>query len=458
MAEDHATSAARIEQLERLMLELDLTCPAVYDLDVARQAREDAAGQPDGSAALLASLLVLATKSSLPDPDRLRTLVAEAGVPGVALLRETLRIPELVLLDPRLVYELAVRLLAACAPIAGASLWTVDETRQPRCVAALGDGTTPGGEAARELARRMLNGTPGPTEEGELAGVAAELLREPLAVVVVRPLLGAAGEARRCARETARALVPVLERETLMARNEAGERALSEAGERRMARLGYDLHDGPLQELLLLSADLALLREQLTIVLDGRRGKEQLAGRIDDLDARLLALERALRRLSNQSSAFSDRDFASALDELIEPFAARTAIVPTVMLRGDLESVSASQRIAVLSVVGEALSNIREHSCASAVGISISLHPDGLHASVRDDGRGFDVEHALMDSARRGRIGLAGMHERVRLLGGRCWLDSSPGGPTEIALVLPPWHTAASDSKRLSDPSSAATR
>jgi signal transduction histidine kinase len=234
----------------------------------------------------------------------------------------------------------------------------------------------------------------------------------------------------------------VLERETLLARNEAGARALSAAGERRIARLGYDLHDGPLQELLLLSEDLALLREQLTAVLDGRRGKEQLAGRIDDLDARLLALERALRSLSSQSSALSDRPFADALNELIEPFSNRTQIVPEVILQGDLESVSASQRIAVLSVVGEALSNIREHSRASEVGISVALLGEGLHASVRDDGRGFDVERELMDAARRGRIGLAGMHERVRLLGGRCRLDSRPGGPTEIALVLPPWRPA----------------
>jgi signal transduction histidine kinase len=457
MAEDQVTSAARIEQLERLMLELDLACPEGQDVGLAQQAREDASGRSDGAVALLASLLVLASKSSPPDPDRLRQLVAEAGVSGMALLRETLRTPELVLLDPSLVYEVAVRLLVACAPITGASLWTVGAAQQPRCAAAVGDGAS-GAGTAPELARRMLRGAHDPTGDGELVGVPAELACEPLAVVLVCPLPGAAREARRFARETARAVVPVLERETLLARNEAAERALSDAGERRIARLGYDLHDGPLQELLLLGEDLALLREQLAIVLDGRRGKEELAGRIDDLDARLLALERALRRLSSQSNAFSEGTFASALDELIETFVARTAIVPAVTLQGDLDSVSASQRIAVLSVVGEALSNIREHSSAGEVDISIALHPYGLHASVRDDGRGFDVERELMDSARRGRIGLAGMHERVHLLGGRCRLDSRPGGPTEIALVLPPWRPTASDSKAVSDPSSATAR
>ena len=420
------------------MRELDLVCPDADRLGVIAQARDDAfVLGDDAAAALAATLLVLCARSSLPDAGRLKRLVAETGIPGIALLRETLRTPELVMLDPALAYRMATLLLAGCAPVVEVSLWTVDENQQPRCSAAAGE---PVGE---ELARRMLRGALDSHDEGGLVATAAELAGEPLAVLVVRPAPGAAIQARSFAREATRALVPVLERETLLAHNEAGVRALSAAGERRIARLGYDLHDGPLQELLLLSEDLALLREQLTTVLDGRRGKEQLAGRIDDLDARLLALERALRSLSSQSSALSDRPFADVLNELIEPFSARTQIVPEVMLRGDLESVSASQRIAVLSVVGEALSNIREHSRASEVGISVALLGEGLHASVRDDGRGFDVERELMDAARRGRIGLAGMHERVRLLGGRCRLDSRPGGPTEIALVLPPWRPAS---------------
>jgi signal transduction histidine kinase len=440
MSGDHATSATTtIDRLERLMRELDLICPEADRLGVIAQARDDASGLRDGAAVeLAASLLVLCARSSSPpDAGRLKRLVTETGIPGMALLRETMRTPELVMLDPALAYRMATSLLAGCAPVVEMSLWIVDENQQPRCSASAGK---PVGE---ELARQMLCGARESPDDGELVATAAELAGEPLAVLVVRPAPGAAIQARSFAREVTRALLPVLERETLLARNEAGERALSAAGERRIARLGYDLHDGPLQELLLLSEDLAMLREQLTAVLDGRRGKEQLAGRIDDLDARLLALERALRNLSSQSSALSDRPFADALDELIEPFAARTQIVPEVTLQGDLESVSASQRIAVLSVVGEALSNIRDHSRASEVGISVTLLADGLHASVRDDGRGFDVERELMDAARRGRIGLAGMHERVRLLGGRCRLDSRPGGPTEIALVLPPWRPAS---------------
>jgi two-component system sensor histidine kinase DegS len=237
-------------------------------------------------------------------------------------------------------------------------------------------------------------------------------------------------------------LAAIVERESLLASNAASERMLLAASERRLTRLGFDLHDGPLQELLLVGEDLALFRRQLAIVLEGRRGKEVLGGRLDDLDARLVGLERGLRRIS--SSVHSDvlvgRPFREALRDLLEPFTARTGIEPTLRCDGDLESISTSQRLAVLNVVGEALNNVREHGEASAVSVTITLHRDGLRARVRDDGRGFDVESELLRAARSGHMGLAGMHERVRLLDGHCRVDSRAGGPTEVTLALPRWH------------------
>lgn len=101
--------------------------------------------------------------------------------------------------------------------------------------------------------------------------------------------------------------------------------------------------------------------------------------------------------------------------------------------------LSPSQRIALVSVVGEALNNVREHSDATDVRISVSLDATGVQAQVLDNGHGFDVEAALVGAARRGRIGLAGIHERVRLLGGQCIVESQPGGPTAVSLVLPRW-------------------
>jgi two-component system NarL family sensor kinase len=217
--------------------------------------------------------------------------------------------------------------------------------------------------------------------------------------------------------------------------------ALLEAGDRRVTRLGFDLHDGPLQELLLLGEDMRVLRDQLASML-GEREARLLRGRIEDLEARSVALERGLRQISSAAGARVqiDRPLASALRELTDGFTARTGIVPSVHLENGLAVISPSQRIALLSVVREALNNIREHGrTASEVEISIRLGADGVGAEVRDDGCGFDVDAALLDAARRGRIGLAGIYERVRLLDGECVVESRPGGPTTVALKLPRW-------------------
>jgi signal transduction histidine kinase len=222
--------------------------------------------------------------------------------------------------------------------------------------------------------------------------------------------------------------------------------ALVEGSDRRLTRLGFDLHDGPLQELLLLGEDLRLFRGQLSTVLGEDRQAWLLQGRLDDLDARLVALERGLRQISTEvhASFLLERPFADAVRELTEAFAARTGVAPSLSLHGDPTSMSPSQRIALLSVVGEALNNVREHGRgAGAVEVSIALGAAGASARVRDDGCGFDVEAALLGAARRGRIGLAGIHERVRLLGGECVVDSRPGGPTSVSLTLPRWEPIA---------------
>ncbi len=267
----------------------------------------------------------------------------------------------------------------------------------------------------------------------------------PAAALVARPARGAGAVTVALLAEAAAPLASILERETLLALGAASERALLQASERRLTRLGFDLHDGPLQELLLVGEELALFREQLGVVLEGRRGKELLGGRLDDLDARLLALERGLRRISSavHAGVVDSRPFAEAFEHLLAPFEARTGFAPDARLDGDLDAISQSQRMAVLSVIGEALSNVREHSAASAVAISVVADADGLRARVWDDGRGFDVEAELLRAARRGHMGLAGVYERVRLLGGHCRIESRPGGPSEIAIALPRWQAPA---------------
>jgi signal transduction histidine kinase len=69
----------------------------------------------------------------------------------------------------------------------------------------------------------------------------------------------------------------------------------------------------------------------------------------------------------------------------------------------------------------------------------VSVDTHGVEAKVIDNGLGFDLESTLIRAARQGRIGVLAMHERVRLLGGQCRIESRPGGPTIVSVTLERW-------------------
>jgi signal transduction histidine kinase len=216
---------------------------------------------------------------------------------------------------------------------------------------------------------------------------------------------------------------------------------------RALSRLRFDLHDGPQQDVIMLAEDLRMFRDQLAEVVEkpasGVR-RDRILGRVDDLEARLVALEGDLRRISGSmlSPFLLAAALPDAIAEIAEAFAERTEIEPQMNLGGDLASLSDSQQIALLALIREALSNIREHSDARHVTINVSRRGEVVDATVTDDGRGFDPETALVRAARSGHLGLVGMHERVRLLGGQTKIDSRPGGPTVISVSMPAWPVA----------------
>jgi signal transduction histidine kinase len=276
--------------------------------------------------------------------------------------------------------------------------------------------------------------------------------QESAAVLVVRAPIEDAERASALAEDAAAVLGFVLERAALLERSAARERSLLDASERRLTRLAFDLHDGPVQDVVALAAEVRLLRQKLVDESEQPAGRGSVAARFDTLEAQLLEVGRELREVS--SSLEPTKALRSVRDGLashVEAFRRQTEIQATLELAGDFESLTASQRIAALRIVQEALANVREHSGAAHVRVSASATDGFVRIEVTDDGRGFDVERALAKAAKDGRLGLVGMSERVRLLGGRLEIASRPGGPTTISAVLRLWCRAARADDALAD-------
>jgi signal transduction histidine kinase len=224
-------------------------------------------------------------------------------------------------------------------------------------------------------------------------------------------------------------------------RSDAREPDLAAANERLLVRLGFDLHDGPLQQVYALAQDVRLLREQ-TAVLVGAEHRNMLAGRFDDLDSQLAELHQDLRDLAHslEPRSLLRQPLPEAVERELAALERRTGISTSVVLEGSFESLTASQRIALLRVLQEALSNVRHHSGSREVAVILRDETfKGVSMEIRDDGRGFDPASVVPAEDGESGIGLVGMRERLRLLGGHLEIESAPGGPTTVRATLPRW-------------------
>jgi signal transduction histidine kinase len=358
----------------------------------------------------------------------------------IVLYSQSVRSPRLLELPPLLAAEIQLRLMLGLDILTDISLWR-RTTGGLECVLALGGADEPS-RRVRAEAKAVLRGRTRLSLLGGSALRSAPVLRfgQPYAALVGRLGSVDADTADAFLAEATSALSPVVEREQLLEHSAQREGTLVGASERRLMRLGFDLHDGPIQNVLALAADVRLLQQQVyPFVLEGYR--EQTAGRFDDLTSRLTELDRELRELAHslETKSVISRPLGEILHREVDNFAERSGTRVSLEIRGDPDSLSSAQRITVFRAIQEALANIREHSGATSVVVRLRARRSAIEVQITDDGMGFEVERALAKAAQRGRLGLVGIAERVRMVGGTFELESVPGGPTTLKLTLPRW-------------------
>ncbi len=348
--------------------------------------------------------------------------------------------PRLLELPPLLAAETQLNLMVGLDVLAEISLWR-RTAGGLECILSVGDPGEPS-RRVRAEAKAVLRGRSRLSLLGgsNLRSTAVLRFGQPYAAVVGR--LGSVEPdiADAFLAQAASALSPVVEREQLLEHSAQREHTLVGASERRLMRLGFDLHDGPIQDVLALAADVRLLQQQVfPFVLEEYR--DQAFGRFDDLTSRLTELDRELRELAHslETKSVISRPLGEILHREIDTFSERAGVAATLEIRGEADSLSSAQRITVFRAIQEALANIREHAGATSVTVRIRARRSSIEVQIADDGIGFEVERALAKAAQRGRLGIVGIAERVRMVGGTFELESALGGPTTLKLTLPRW-------------------
>ena len=207
------------------------------------------------------------------------------------------------------------------------------------------------------------------------------------------------------------------------------------ASDRRLLRLAYDLHDGPLQELVVLAEEVRLAALQIDGVVP-EADRARVRGRFQDIGARLEALEESLREIAHGGRSASSVA-REPLEETVRAELAaleETGIAVDFSAEGDFDELTDSQKIALLRVVHEGVTNVRKHSGASSVSVVLRGTPGATELTIHDDGRGFDVR-----TLGQNRLGLAGVSERIRMLGGQVEIESSSKKGATLRARLPQW-------------------
>jgi signal transduction histidine kinase len=197
--------------------------------------------------------------------------------------------------------------------------------------------------------------------------------------------------------------------------------------EEERKKLSRELHDHVGQVLTALRMELGRI-DRLKAPADKRLASAVAECRqlVDDIVHTVRDLALGLR-----PSMLDDFGLQPALEWHVRDFARRYGLPVELDVDGEFGGLPDQFRTCVYRVVQEALTNCVRHAKARHIRVHVAGDAGSLNVSVTDDGLGFDR------AQRHSGLGLRGIEERVREIGGTMTIRSAPGGGTSLSIWLP---------------------
>ena len=203
---------------------------------------------------------------------------------------------------------------------------------------------------------------------------------------------------------------------------------LQDVREEERTRISREVHDVLGQQLTAIRLGVGWLARRLDGDAEAEARADDTRGLIDETIQRVRHIAAELR-----PGVLDDLGLASAVEWYAERFGARAGLPCRVTVEGADEGVPPEAATAVFRIFQEALTNAARHARATAVEAHLAVTPEGLSLRVRDDGVGLAPE--TLEATRT--LGLLGMRERARALGGRVEIESAPGAGTCVSVRVP---------------------
>lgn len=203
---------------------------------------------------------------------------------------------------------------------------------------------------------------------------------------------------------------------------------LISAQEEQLRRLSRELHDELGQSLTAVSSYLWVLEQQMPPHLSTPRAR---AGEARRLVARTLGQIREFSQLL-RPPVLDLYGLVPSLEQHLKTFEKRHRIAASFLANGLPERLPAETETAIYRITQEALTNVVRHAQAKRVRVRLDADEEQVHLEVEDDGQGLPQN----GNGRPAGVGLIGIRERVRALGGTMTLASAPGVQLSIHIPL----------------------
>ncbi len=210
---------------------------------------------------------------------------------------------------------------------------------------------------------------------------------------------------------------------------------VTRAQEDERKRIARELHDSVSPPLLLLAQGLDMLSSTKRPKLSNSALKQALEGLRSQAIEALETLRRCAQDL--RPRILDDLGLVAALEWMTEDMVKSQGIDAYAEVMGVEQTLPVETQLLLFRIVQEALNNIRTHAEASRVVVKLEFGDNRIKMTVSDNGKGFELPERMGDLASVGKLGLAGMQERARLLGGSLKVESELGKGTRVAVEAP---------------------
>jgi two-component system, chemotaxis family, CheB/CheR fusion protein len=200
------------------------------------------------------------------------------------------------------------------------------------------------------------------------------------------------------------------------------------AQEEEHRRISRELHDDLNQRLAMLTVELETLEKDSLLSLDFRSRLASLRSKIEDISD-------DVRRTAHQlhPSLVEHLGLAAALRSLCIDFSKQLKLRINCRQPNIQSPIAPEIALCLYRVAQEALRNVAQHSGAKSATVSLASARNQIRLTVSDKGAGFDRNGS---NTKRG-LGILSMEERVRSVGGKISIDSSPGRGTRLVVEVP---------------------